>query len=86
MTETELREVDRFLARSDDGAYETEIVVMREFLLVRSMESPGPRHIRGLKEARTIDGFACNCIDDDTFEVVNDSLHPNVIVRRVKED
>jgi len=77
------REIDRFRAVSNDG-YETTIVVYQNFIPVGTREDPD-EVAPGMKEARTIDGFACNRQgDDDTFQIVNDLRHPNLIVRRVK--
>jgi hypothetical protein len=77
------REIERFDARSDDGSYETTIIVYQHFIDVGTRANPNAV-APGLKEARTIDGYACNFKDDDTFEVVNDPLHPAMIVRRMR--
>lgn len=76
------REIERFAAVSDDG-YETTIVIYQDFVDAGTRGNPHAV-IPGLKEARTISGFACNPVDDDTFQIVNDPLHSDLIVRRVK--
>lgn len=68
------REIDRFKARSDDGTYATTIIVYRDFV---------DGHIPGMREARTVDGHACNRIDDNTFQIVRDPLLPHITVRRI---
>ena len=78
-----MREIERFKARSADGAYETTIIVYQDFV------DAGTRGNRdavepGRKKARTIEGYACNCLPDGTFEVVNDPRHPGVILHRVE--
>ena len=79
----ERREIGRFVARSDDGSYKTTIIIYQDFVDAGSRGNPNAV-LPGTKHARTIDGYACNRIDDDTFEVVNDPLHPETIVRRVR--
>lgn len=77
------REIERFLARSDDGEYEATIIVYQNFVEAASRNAPHAV-IPGLKEARTPDGLACKFKDEDTFEIVNDPFHPGMIVRRVE--
>jgi len=77
------QEIERFEARSDDGAYETTIIIYQKIIDAGTMQNPHAT-ILGLREAHTIDGSACNIIDDDTFEVVDDPLHPKIIVRRIR--
>jgi len=74
------REIDRFKAVSDDG-YETTIIVCQEFVDVGTRGNPDAV-VPGLKKARTTDGFACNRIDGDTFQILNNPLRPDLIVRR----
>ena len=79
MPAREQREIERFAARSDDGAYETTIVVYQDLIDVQTRANPHAR-VPGLKDARTSEGHACNRIDDDTWEVVQLGL----IVRRIR--
>lgn len=74
------QEIERFRAVAADG-YETTIIVYQEFIDTGTRKNPNAV-VPGLREVRTIDGFACNCKDEDTFEIVNDPLHPSLIVRR----
>ena len=78
-----MQEVERFTPRSDDGVYETTIIVYQRLIGVGSRRNPGGV-APGLKEARTIEGYACNRGSDGTFEVVSDLLHPGVVLRRVE--
>ena len=77
----EIREIERFRARGENG-YETTIIILQRFHYVRTMSQPDAL-VPGMKTIRTEDGFACNFKDERTFEVVNDPLHPAQIVRRV---
>ena len=77
------REIDRFDARSDYG-YETTIVIMQKFIDVSHFGSQHAEEIPGVRRYVTINGLACNHIDDDTYEVVEDPLRPNLILRRIK--
>ena len=79
MAVKETREIKRFDARSDDGEYETTIIIYQDFIDAGTRGSPNAV-IPGMKKARTIDGCACNRIDDDTFEIVP----TGVIVRRIR--
>jgi hypothetical protein len=78
----ETREIDRFRARSADATYDTTIIIYQGFIDPRSLQNPHAQ-IPGFKEARTIDGYACNRKSDEEFEVVNDPFHPGMIVYRV---
>ncbi|MFH1745487.1 MAG: hypothetical protein ABIG44_00420 [Planctomycetota bacterium] len=78
MAARERREIDRLVVRSDDGSYETTIVVYQDFINAAGTMVPG------LKAAKTIDGHACNFKGDDEFEIVNDPHHPAMIVRRIR--
>jgi hypothetical protein len=82
MAVKETREVDRFRAQSADGTYDTTIIIYQDFIDERTRPNPQAQ-ISGLKEARTIDGYACNRKSDEEFEVVNDPFHPGMIVHRV---
>jgi hypothetical protein len=66
---TELREIERFKAQSDDGAYETTIIVRQEFISAATRGNPGGV-ARGRKEARTIDGQTCNYTGGARVEIV----------------
>ena len=74
-----VQESERFQAVSDDGGYETTIVVSQTYVDVSSRS--GSSEIPAGKEARTIDGLACNIRDDGTIEIVN-PFGPSRIVRR----
>jgi len=76
-------EVERFPARSEDGEYETTIIVFQSFIDTATRAHPGAV-APGLRKARTIDGHACNRRADGTFEVVGDPIHPGVVLRRVE--
>lgn len=82
MAAKERREIDRFVARSDDGAYETTIIVYQEIIADTAF---GPRHVAlpSTADYRTIDDYDVNVKGNDEFEIVNDPLHPAMIVRRV---
>lgn len=71
------REVERFRARSDDGSYETVIVVTQDFVDAASLDDPEGA-LPGLKRARTIDGLHCNHLGNDRFRV----LHREIVVTR----
>lgn len=75
------KEIDQFLARSDDGEHEVTIIVYQNFIDAGTREDPNAV-TPGLKEVRTSDGFACNFKGNDTYEIGNDPCHP-VIVKRV---
>jgi hypothetical protein len=82
MSATGAQEIDRFHARSDDGEYETTIVVYRELIDMGTGAKPDAM-IPGNKRARTLDGYPCSRINDDAFQIVDDPLHAGMIVRRV---
>lgn len=82
MSVKEVHEIDRFDVRSEDGKYATTIVVLQDFITAGTWNDPNAI-LPGLKEARTIEGFACNRIDDNTFEIVTDLRHPKMIVKRI---
>lgn len=67
------REVERFRARSADG-YDCVIVVVQEVV----------NGIDGMKRLETDDGLAVTKVegDDEAFMIVNDPLHPNLVVHR----
>jgi len=76
--------VESFKARSDDGKYETTIVITRSVKDARSHDNPDAA-IPGLKSALTVNGYRCNFIEDGVFKVVNDPRRPGVVVRRVTD-
>ena len=80
----EQRELERFVARSDDGQYECTIIVLLNLVPVPSNDDPNATR-PGSRELKTETGFDCNDLGEDLFEIVNDPLHPGVIVRRVAE-
>jgi hypothetical protein len=63
-----LEEIDRFEAADSDG-YSYTVVILQNFIKTRT-RSGVSRH-PGLKEARTIDGWALNTSDGETFEIVD---------------
>jgi hypothetical protein len=77
-----LREIDRFLARSEDGKHEVEIVIRQMEVDVASRADPTGIG-RGMKEARTAEGGRCDCVDEDTF-LLKGPPHSGVIVKRVR--
>ncbi len=83
MAAGETRELERFVARSDDGAYETIIIVHQDFVDAAARGAPGAV-VPGLKRARTVEGYACTTRDGQTFEVAGDILRHPLTVRRVK--
>ncbi|MBI5761886.1 MAG: hypothetical protein HZA51_00005 [Planctomycetes bacterium] len=76
-----LHEIDRFGVEGGEG-YQTTVIVYQNMISSRLLNG-AVEQIAGLKEARTVDGLAVNCIDDDTYQIVNDPLNPMRIVRRV---
>lgn len=72
-------EVDRFRAKSADGSYETEVVITQDFINAASLDDP-QGVLPGMMRARTIDGQACNRVDDDHYRVLGN----DVIVERVR--
>lgn len=84
MSVKETREIERFVARSDDGEYETTIIIYRDYIDAGSLQNPNTEIPGKLTEARTVDGYACNQLGDDRFEIVNDPPHPAMIVRRIR--
>lgn len=79
------RETDRFTARSDDGEYEVVICIFQDFIEANALDGSRSVIPARLKEIRTTDGYSCNYIDENTFEVL-DASSPNpspLIVRRV---
>jgi len=76
------RQIDRFPAVSDDG-HKTTIIILQEMIAVGTRDDPGATG-PGMKEARTIDGYACSYVNDDSFEIVNDPRHMGVVVHRVR--
>jgi len=67
----EIREVDRFRARSDDGE-EFTIIVLQKFLDAKTMTHPGAEPVPSrLKTLQTLEGGRVNFIDETTFEIVS---------------
>jgi len=69
MTRKKEKLIDRFIAASDDGRQFT-ISIYQTMLYERSLSGPSAPPIEGLKEARTSNGYHCNFIDADRFEIV----------------
>jgi hypothetical protein len=78
MPAIELREIDRFPARSDDGSRKTTIVLFQYMVSTAVQAELMP----GMKHAETVDGETCERLDDDTFRL----SATGVIVRRVKSE
>lgn len=76
-----MHEIERFKARSDDGKYETTVVIYQQMIPAGTRENPRAM-ISGMKEARTIDDDACTPKDDtgDLWGIVAQGI----IVRRVR--
>ncbi|HVP11926.1 MAG TPA: hypothetical protein VMV94_12160 [Phycisphaerae bacterium] len=83
MTTKTTRESERFEAITDDGSYQTTIVVLQDFIETRTLD--GHHDLIPEKNLRfeTIGGFVCNRLDDDRFQIVNAPLHSGCILRRV---
>jgi hypothetical protein len=79
----ETREIERFDARSNNGEYETTIIVYQDFIDAGTMQDPNAV-VLGMKEARTPDGYGVNVKGDDEHEIVNDPLHPAMIVQKIR--
>ena len=79
MSRRDSRAIDRFDVRSNDG-YEKTIIIWQDLIDAGTMQNP-TAVIPGMKEARTIDGQACNRIDDDTFEIVSSGIK----VQRIRQ-
>lgn len=77
------REIERFNAVSDDGSYETTLIIYQDYIDAGTRGNPNAV-VSGLMEVLTIDGLTCIHVDDDTFEVVNEQLRPQLIVRRIR--
>jgi hypothetical protein len=72
-----LTEVERFRARSEEGNYETTIIIMQYM---------SPLGIPGLKEARTVEGYECVMLPGGrSFRVMTHPSSPRLVVRRVIE-
>lgn len=82
MTVRRIEEVERFDIVDDEDGYETTIVVTRNIIDARSMNSDAEIPSR-LKDYMTTDGHHVNVKGDDEFEVL-DPMGP-LIVRRVAE-
>ncbi|MEX2218600.1 MAG: hypothetical protein WD749_07540 [Phycisphaerales bacterium] len=78
------REVERFKARSDDGRYETVVILYRRMISAATRDDPRAV-MPGPRQARTLDGFACNYLDENLYEVLDHPKYPGLMVRRVKD-
>ena len=81
---TVTRELERFKARSDDGRYETVVILYRRMISAATRADPKAT-IPGPKQARTLDGFTCNYLEEGLYEVLDHPKFPGVVVRRVFE-
>ncbi len=61
--------VDDFDAVSEDGQ-KFHIVVLQTMIDAGHQLRSNPPPRRGLKSARTTDGYACNYVDDEAYEVL----------------
>lgn len=61
--------MDEFDAVSEDGKHFHILVYVKE-IDVRSMDKGNEAPLEGLKEVVTSEGYRCNFIDDNTFEIV----------------
>lgn len=60
---------DVFNARSDDGRI-FRIYIFTTMIDARSWSDPNAPPVEEMKEARTSDGYPCNQIDENTWEIV----------------
>ena len=74
-------ETDRFRAVSDRGIART-IIILQEYAPTSPSCNP-QGFLEGLQEVQTLHGYPVNFIDENTLEVLNDPLHPGLIVRRI---
>ena len=72
-------QIDKFTARSEDGKFKTVINV----ILDGKTSSKG-EFIPGWKTFRTEDGWACNFIDDETYEMQGGRFG-KIILKRIQE-
>jgi hypothetical protein len=70
---------DEFDAESEDGQ-RFHVIVYTTMIDTRNMREPNSPPCKGMKEARTAEGYHCNYIDDKTFEIVELSL----IIKRIQ--
>lgn len=71
MSAKRIREIERFLAVSENGM-KTTIVVLQEFIVIDSVTEV--KEIPGVKEFITINREKCNQITEDTFKVVRTGM------------
>ncbi len=71
---------DEFDAESEDGQ-RFHLLVYTDMIDAKSMSTPNAPPLEGFKDIRTSDGYPCNCIDDDNYEIVK--LGRLLKVRRV---
>ena len=67
------REVERFGVRSDDGSYETVVVITQDFVDAGTLDEPSAV-LPGMRHARTIDGLRCNSDGPDRFRIVGQDI------------
>jgi hypothetical protein len=70
---------DEFDAESEDGQ-RFHVLVYTTMIDTRTMRDATSPPCEGMKEALTTEGYHCNYIDDNTFEIVQLGLQ----VKRVK--
>jgi hypothetical protein len=61
---------DEFDAVSEDGEGYHILVYTTMIDVPQTRGNPNPKPLQGLKSARTTEGYGCNRIDDDTWEIV----------------
>lgn len=79
MTKRGEKVTDEFDAESEDGQ-RFHIFVYTTMIDTQTMRDANSPPCEGMKEARTTEGYHCNYIDDETFEIVQLGLQ----VKRVK--
>lgn len=69
----EWHEIERFMARSEDGAHETTVIVRQ--MVVPAATRGNPSGVaRGQKSAQTIDGQPCNYLSEGRFEITGTGM------------
>ena len=60
---------DEFNAEAENGKI-YHLRIYTTFMDARSLSDPAAMPVEGLKEVRTIEGYHCNHIDSETWEIV----------------
>ncbi len=61
--------IDEFDAQSEDGQ-RFRILIERTIIDTTSLTNPNAVPLKGLRTARTSEGYHCNRIDDDNWKIV----------------